>query len=545
MEQPSAPQPPAQPPTRPGGRKWMYGCLAAVVVGGLCAALAWHLLARWDRGLSAWEHLPPSTEWAAEAHDVKFLLDRAAAEPGIRRLLRRYADRLADSDASGSRLEDLTTTYRSLSFASTFFMPNIVLAGEGARDLFLVVRPSPLIKLLVGGGDAVAYSSDMELHHASRDGWLVLSESEAQVEDILAHWDDRPSPFGSAPGTDDAYLVVGVRREGGGGPAPAPSAPGMLAVGNPFAPPAAPAGAASVGGLLLLPKDGAWELFARVGSGAANVKERVAAELPEAVPQAVAGGGCLEAAARLSPEAAALLRAELLRRAEFPSGLPHSIALGRHWLREQWLGRIGDGLTLLAGEPGTGADGCAPLPRAALGWRWNGGPSPDGFADGLTVWLDAMGAPGGGLAAEVLRCAARYEAAATPDGRLVTLLPPAPLFNGATPTWLVENGRLGWLGSDAPAIPDKASEAELLLGVVPEPGPGRIRCQAAWNASPGFRDGLAAFLAERLHGRNAWLAQVVGEVFAAFPRGGAAAEGDATMDELSVHAVLGAPASGR
>lgn len=509
------------------------GCLCLLIMAVFAGLAAWHALSRWDRGQSAWEHLPPAALWAVEGHDIGSLLGKLAEEPLLLALADRQARTLARSSGAGDIGESIraaSEAYRHFTFLHPVLLPNIAtVGGTGERgETFAILKPPAWMRWTgdlpdegAGAGRRPEFGGS-GWYGASVEGWLVLAASESMLNEILANWRAAAKPLGPAPGRDDAYLAVGFRtsaaRPPSGAGAPAAPEAGGLMLNDPFAAGGDDeyAGAGGKGGaavrLIILPEAGGWSVEGGARFADANLSAptaggagRGAPAIPRARPPA---GRDARLDADIDPEFLDAVRERLAAVAGNASPATDSPwkALGWLWLNDAWLARVSGRLTLLAASPAAPADDAvAPLPVFSLGWTWAPDVDPrtaaEEFGGALTLWLESLTGPGGAAPLAVLRN--RIHAENRPDGGVSGSvdLPPV-LANHARPAWLLWTAPSpagGWLASDPAGLPAGDAARELAQGRGgPAPAPSRSSASATWELSDSFRSSLMAVLRERL-----------------------------------------------
>lgn len=464
------------------------GCLAIVIVAAVFAFLAWRYLTSWTPGMSAWEHLPPSTVAAFEIHDIKGLMRTGWADPGVKGLLEQSISgpelaHLAAASEHGFEREGLytevTRMFETWGTMYKYLGPNIAVVGFGGErgdELFALIVPTNAINLFLGDARGKLVMHDLEdgdmLYYTLHDGWLALAGSEGMLREILDNWSAKPAPFGAALGESGAFIHF-ARRSAGGGAAPsdagagAPEGEGQsLLFADPLArtePEARDSDDAPAGRLVIRPVDGGWTVRGWVGPDAGAFKNpdasaalrgdstRVSAPVGRgtAMPE-------INIASRTGPETIRRWL-DLLPPARPDNPGAAGTPAWRRFL-EEWSQSVAGDLALQMFKPvAPHSDGVPPLPVTSVGWTLPPGVAAADaaarFNASVSELLDAM------LPASApprLADAVRDSAAPRQDGMGGALSLPPVAVNSAHPAWVfIEEGGggCGWFATDPSGLP--------------------------------------------------------------------------------------------
>lgn len=507
-------------PKKSGCLKWVCGCLLLLVLlGGGTLAVAWHFMAKWTPGESAWERLPPSTRVALEVHDLRAFLGHALNDRGILSLLERVSEQAArrfparNAEGANNPVEELIVLNRRFDFLFTAIAPNIVLGGLGGKnggEFFVVFKAPAWMRWYYNFSTAqTARTSGGAVHFIMREGWLIAAESADMLKEILDNWERPAKRLGSAAGDAGPFLSIAVAEEGGGEAAPATGEaagqPEHFMLGDPFA--AAPgtaegtveSGRAALR-LTVFPSADGWRILGETGDRLdtsetpTGLIEKALASLPP--PGPAPAGRDVAFSARASDAARTRLLGFLDARGPAdPDALHPYRALGWRWLRGGWLANAGGDALLLGAPPAEtrGAD-YPPLPVFSLGWTVAPGVPAERagreFTNSLGVWLGSLASPGGPEWLQNIRASLRYSTeadGARPSGEIV---PPAALVNGVRPAWRFypdAGPAMGWLATDPAGLPDDGlqSEAAAWMKMAP-PEPEWIDARGCWDLGTDF-----------------------------------------------------------
>ena len=505
-----------------------------VVVAGV---VLWYVLSRWEPGQSTWEHLPPNTVWAVEAHGVNDLLTHISRDEGIMSLIARAAVELDEKKAAftghgpKSFSEAVNTFSKMFGMFGRFYTivaPNIGVigvAGEGGDEFFAIVRPTHLMQkfaeLPEADGSIVPLDTDAGLHlYMMRiDGWMAVAEDQDLLREIADNWNAKTKPLGPSPERRDAYIAFGFREwqaeSIGGAAADEPEASSPLMLNDPFAQPGSGGDSSAddrYARVLLLVDDAGWHVGGEVAwgkrafSGKSGFVGSGGDEIWSAPEPARADAADLTVAARAGRELYTSWKGIMEQSAGNAQSAesPPWNSLARLWITQAWLNNAAGDFLLLGTGPAAGmVDGVPPLPVFSLGWRID--PAVDqvkakeDFAAALSLLLDSLTAPGGSALEQSVRTAITYESGRTGQGlEGVANIPPV-MANSARPAWyLPDSAPVGWLASDPSGLPKATPDLTPERGMPPQPGDNTLHAAAAWNISNSFRDALFDVAQDRL-----------------------------------------------
>lgn len=585
---------------RPSYLKWTCGCLfCLIVLIGLTGLVVWYALGRWTPGESAWERMPAETQWAVEAHDIKFLLEYGLKDEGMASLLRRLGGLLPEdfleAETRGRRrtsdpVEELREVQRAFGSFYTFLVPNIgLMGGTGADedDIFIIFKPPTLFRWLISPADNTGQITNVDddpgsgLCLASQDGWLIVSPSRDTVQKVLDDWHLSAKPLGPASGRSDAFLSFGYRTPGAGDEtangSTLPAAPGHFMLNDPFA--------GAEGGLpqtadkrntlspnvrfLLLPQVEGWIFYGEVSGGdemaaSPNVLQSVESALGAGAPTHFSGElSDFEIAVRMAPGVRdASLRS--LDSLSLPSEVTDNprLALGWRWLREAWLANTQGDITLSGEGPPqygvgekveSGLD-VPPIPLFVLGWTIKDGVVPrlagEEFTNSLKVWLDAVKSPGGTLLMQSIRDSLDYRV--EEQGLEGVVLLPLVHVSGARPAWrfnLESKPPMGWMSTYPSGIPQAIQRGKPLFLRLGTPPQDQFAAAASWDLGQDFLDSFAEWILDRWNSvpaesKDFDLEQaktgldVMKACLTAFPRGSMVAHGDTVTRRIVFKGVV-------
>ncbi len=543
-----SPQPPARKRRRGDCLGWTCGCLAGLAVIVVTIGLLFGLLLnRWDTGESAWENLPPGTDFAVEVHDLRNILRRGFADPGLLRILdkhylafqqslailegRQFASQDLDS------LHHIAANYRRFGFLHRIFLPNNAVLFGSVRhpgETGLIAQAPVWLRWLFYFDDPgqirLFEDADAGTHfyYTHRDNWLILGLSEEILKDTLDHWDSRAKPLGPRVDGDAARVYAAVRPESGGGDAmdggngavdsAAVGEPGHFAFADPFA-----AATAEIGKLeheekldhyrLLIrpmqPEFDGWGVYGEAGgrelfTASGKLMETVAAKLRGMVPQ-LQYMADFSAFFRVAPdvmEAWRIKSARLARDASFSEDRYRS-DLAWKWLHDTWFAKMnGDGWLGVKAPVLPKELIYPPLPVVTLAWGLrdgeDAGQTGKEFNQALDRWLGgarSLAGPGSELRDSEHFGAHFHDNSEGVGGEL--RLPPV-MVNGARLVWqFYRSDRTGWLATDPAGLPAKAGELNWPSGSRPEVDDGCVATVGSWRVTPVFMDSLADWFRDR------------------------------------------------
>ncbi len=522
------------------------GCLAGLAVILVTFGLILgYFLNRWDPGRSAWENLPPGTDFAVEIHDLRTILRRGFADPGVMRILHRhftaFQHTLAALDGRqfASRdidlLHDFAANYRRVGFLHRIFLPNNILVFGSSKHPgeygFIAQAPAWLHGLIYfDEPDKIRFHEDEEsgtrFYYAHHDNWLLLGLSEEFLKDTLDNWDGRAKPLGPRVAGDDARVYGGIRPEvaggggenGGSGSPLAAAEPGHFAFADPFA-----AATREIGKLEhderlqnirvlikpMQPEFEGWGVFGEAGGGelfatAETFSGEVAKGLG-AKPPAVQQHTELSAFFRVAPdvmEAWRIQSARLARDASFSDDAGRR-DLAWKWLHDTWFAKMsGDGWLGVSSPVLPKGLIYPPLPVVTLAWGIRAGEDTAAagkeFNQALERWLDGVRqhADPGSQLWDSEHFGAHFQE--NSDGAGGELRLPPIMVNGARLVWqFYQQPGTGWLATDPSGLPAKSGELNWPGGSAPEVDAGCVSTVGSWRVTPEFLDALADWFRDR------------------------------------------------
>lgn len=494
------------------------------------------MLNHWEPGKSAWENLPPTTTWVVEAHDIDSLLDHAFSDPGFQALLKNLAHKMDAIDipvegASEHNLGDLarglSESYAEVGYLYKTLAPNIIGAGgtgDSGDEIFLYFRPAGwmhwIMDLPSDGADPIRVdSSGTRAYVVSIDGWIVIAETEKQLQDIVDSWGKKFMPFGEGPKRETPYIAFGVQEKGGSyfdnGIAEEEDPADFMMMTNPLAPspelPSATTGARLWKALFQPSRDG-WDAYAtgfRNKTDAGKWEGQLLESLPDSSFPIAIVPGTAEAALSVSASSDAWHKALEPLKNKAEAGIapekPTRQRLFWIWLWHSWLSKTSGDFLLTAGAPVAKKDAdIPPLPVFTLGWTFDGNVEPETaareFSDSLSLFLDAATGPGGNEFEQAVRESITYQTTASDKGSGGIVTMPYVVANGAKPAWLFPTDKpgAGWLASDPSGL--NTAESVRLGTRVQQMNADerRVVARSEWNVSFALLQGTMEIVRERL-----------------------------------------------
>ncbi len=542
----SEPQPPRRKSRRGGCLGWTCGCLAGlaviVVTLGLILGL---VLNRWDPLPSAWENMPPATNMAVEFHDLRTLLRRSLADPGLMRLSQKHLAALEEAVASLEgqstppkdfrTVYDFADYYRKVGFLHRIFFPNNLIVYSTATNPgehgFILQAPTWLGWLLhLDEPDQIRPYHDEEsgvhFFYTHHEGWLMVGFSEELLQETLANWSAQAKPLGprAAGGETRVYGALRLAAESSvfsqatdAPPPPANLAPEHFAFADPFA--AATKGLEKLEHeeviksvrVLIQPALEGWNVSAEAGeaglfAAGQMLTDTVAETLGD--HEVVAPGqdwSDLSVFFQVAPDLMETWRiksARLARDASFTNDAIRS-DLAWKWLHDAWFAKISGEGWLRVGPPALPAGmSYPPLPVLALGWRIRDGIDPADagkeFNNALERWQDGARslADVGSQWRDGEHFGAHFTTDADGEGGGLNL--PPVMVNGARPVWqFYHKERTAWLASDPSGMPLERGDLLWPGGKASEPKAGWLAAAGGWRIRPEFLDALGEWFRDR------------------------------------------------
>lgn len=528
--------------------KWTCGCgIVFIVVSIVLCVVLWYALSHWDKGQSAWDHMPPSTFCAMEVYDVKGLLASGFDDPGVRSILQKFSTQMEEAmaEASGEQkyayrnfVNDLSETFSAFSPFFTMAIPNLGTIGlsqgedEDSHEVFIIFRPPAWLRMGMTSGEDIEHSTNdegMDLYIFNTEGWMIVATSEELANEIKDNWNNKSLPLGPSPLRDGPYFAIamkgwaedseGEEDEDTGQPAP-------VVLKNPFGfsengdvdadgDTEVVEGAEDAGfGLRLVVFTDAkgWVMEGEgvrrraVGSGA--ISEEVAKLVPAARLAAKPGfGSDVEIIVNASPEVAGRHKENFNRK--YNGALPGIPAkyqeLAWRWLNDAWLDKADGAAAMYARQAVAGTvDGVPPLPVVSVSWRLDAEVDPDEaaaeFGDSLAALLAALREDDASSASQAVLQSIEYSREDGPTGYGGVADIPPVMANSARPAWFFPKMAapgLAWAASDPAGIDKTAGAAGPDWGRLGEVGENSLKASGVWDVSTDFREDLFEVIMDR------------------------------------------------
>lgn len=544
---------PANP--KSGCLKWTcLGCLGVILLGVTTCVVLWFSLTSWNKGESAWDHMPPSTTFAIEVHDVDALLSRATNDPGVQTMLHGAGEELAlmlaeladeiPSSSDGGMFGDPAEFYNSYGFLYKMLLPNVATLGISEIDgeeLFFCFFKSPYwVKIVLELPDKEgeikkninSSSRGEDFYTMVMDGWTVMTDNRELMEEIRDNWRAKALPLGPFTPVASPHISMALKIRSFDDDIAVEDddsvPPNSFMHGGPLQglPPQQAATTeepaqteewldSDAGYVLrgaLKPDGDSWKIELEYRTGDVLFANTLTQSIDWAGLEKHGSVKPLgKADFRLIGRASETLVTEALQTlaADIGEINPRLEPAWRStlwtWLHDAWLTRTSGDFALYSGLPAVPEKGgIVPAPVTSLAWKWARGTDSAqaalDFNDSLVLLLDAVRTSGGPLPLQAVKDSLEYEVRRDGPDLLGTVSIPAVLANAARPAWLLPTESpfpLGWLASDPlglTAAKGKLPEWENLHAA----GKRDLRLAASWSVSDLYLERLYAFFADRL-----------------------------------------------